>query len=243
MLRSPPLSTIIAGQGLPKIDRGQGVYVWDASGKQYIDGSGGPAVYSLGHGSPEVNAAIADQLERVAHGYRYLFTSDPLEELTDLIRARCGPELSDMVFVSGGSEAVESGLKLALQYHSARGEPHRRRFISRARSWHGNTLGALSVSDFFERRAPFEGSLLDVSFVSAANDYRLPCEARKAAEFFAAELDGEIERRGASTIAAFIFEPVVGAAGGVVPAPPGYSRAVQEVCDRHGVLQIGRAHV
>ncbi|MBM3519683.1 MAG: aminotransferase class III-fold pyridoxal phosphate-dependent enzyme, partial [Alphaproteobacteria bacterium] len=137
---------------LPKVAWAKGSYVHDADGKRYIDGSGGPAVYCIGHSNEEVNTAITAQLERIAHGYRYNFTSDALEELTAIIRERAGGSLQHMVYVTGGSEAVESCLKLALQYHAARGEMSRRRFIARERSWHGNTLGALSVSGFHERK-------------------------------------------------------------------------------------------
>ena len=109
---------------LPKIAYGKGSYLYDTDGKQYIDGSGGPAVFCLGHGNEEVNAAIKAQLDRIAHGYRYTFTSDPLEQLMEIVRRACGASsgLTRMIFVSSGSEAVESCLKIALQYHSARGE-------------------------------------------------------------------------------------------------------------------------
>jgi hypothetical protein len=227
-------------QALPKVARGKGIYVYDTTGKRYIDASGGPVVYCLGHGNEEVNAAITLQLSRIAHGYRYMFTSDPAEELRDLIVEACGPDLEHMVFVSGGSEAVESALKLALQYHTARGERSRRRFISRRRSWHGNTLGALSVSDFLVRRAPFEGALIEASFVSAVNAYRPPAGVSTAdlSDHGIAELEAEILRVGSDKVAAFIFEPVVGAAGGAVPAPAGYAAGIRAVCDRYGVLMI-----
>ena len=225
---------------LPRIVRGEGSYVYDAAGRRYLDGSGGPAAFSIGHGNREVNAAIARQLEKVACGYRYLFTSEPLEELTSLLLARCGPEFEHIVYSSSGSEAVESAMKVALQYWDARGLPTKKRFVARERSYHGNTLGALSVTGFLERRRPFEGSLLDVSFVSAANTYR-PLLGLAAPELTAAladELDARIKALGSEHVAAFIFEPVVGAAGGVVPAPPGYAKAVRAVCDRHDVLVI-----
>ncbi len=232
--------------GLPKVAYGRGIYVYDVSGNRYIDASGGPAVYSLGHGNEEVNATLKQQLDKIAHGYRYTFTSDALEELESLVTAGCGPNYQDMVFVTGGSEAVEGALKIALQYHTAKGEISRRRFISRRRSWHGNTLGALGVSEFLDRRAAFEGALVEASHVSAANVYRPPADtgtgvpiaAADIATFCANELSTEIERLGAKHVAAFIFEPVVGAAGGVVPAPPGYARAMREVCTRYGVLMI-----
>lgn len=228
------------GIGLPKVAYGKGIYVYDVHGNRYIDASGGPAVYSLGHGNEEVNEALKRQLDKIAHGYRYTFTSDALEELESLVTEACGADFADMVFVTGGSEAVEGALKIALQYHTARGEKSRRRFISRRRSWHGNTLGALGVSEFLDRRAAFEGALVEASHVSAANAYRPPPGVRPAdiAAFCAAELAAEIERLGPQHVAAFIFEPVVGAAGGVVPAPPGYAKAMREVCTRYGVLMI-----
>jgi hypothetical protein len=234
-------SISVAAPQLPKVKWARGAYLHDAAGKTYIDGSGGPAVYCIGHANAEVNQAIKDQLDRIAHGYRYNFTSDALEELTEIIGARCGGSLRSMVFVTGGSEAVESCLKLALQYQTAIGQTSRRRFIARERSWHGNTLGALSVSGFLERQAAFEGALMPVVRLSPANEYRpigdavTPEEAGAAA---ARELEEAILSAGPETIAAFIFEPVVGAAGGCVPAPPGYARAVREICDRHGVVMI-----
>jgi adenosylmethionine-8-amino-7-oxononanoate aminotransferase len=225
---------------LPRIVRGEGSYVYDADGRCYLDGSGGPAAFSIGHGNREVNAAIGAQLEQVACGYRYLFTSEALEELTSLLLRECGPGFAHIVYSLSGSEAMESAMKVALQYWNARGRPGKKRFIARERSYHGNTLGALSLSGFLERRRPFEGSLLDVSFVSAADAYRplrgLPAEALAAA--LAEELDARITALGAEQVAAFVFEPVVGAAGGAVPAPAGYARAIRAVCDRHDVLLI-----
>src|SRR4030095_1498402 len=189
---------------------------------------------------PEVNEAIKQQLDRVAHGYRYNFTSDPLEELTEIVANRCGPGYERMIFTTGGSEAVESALKVALHFHTANGEPSRRRFIARRRSWHGNTLGALSVSEFKERRDPFEGALIPVSHLSAANTSRPPAglAPSQVAQHCARELEEEILRLGARNVAAFIFEPVVGAARRAVPAPDGYACLIRDICDRHGVLMI-----
>ena len=225
---------------LPKVARASGCYVTDTNGKQYIDGSGGPAVFSLGHTHPEVNAAIEEQLGRIAHGYRYSFTSDALERLTELIQHQAGPGFEHIVFVTGGSEAMESALKIAMQYHWTLGEPSRKRFIARKRSYHGNTLGALAVSEFLQRREPYEGALTECSFVSSANNYRLPEGVAESQlhDYLADELEQEILRHGPENIAAFVIEPVVGAAGGVVPAPEGYAMKIREVCDRHGVLLI-----
>ena len=225
---------------LPRISHGKGSYLYDQSGKAYLDGSGGPAVFCLGHAHPEVNAAISAQLDSIAYAYRYLFTSSALESLSEAILRLSGGCFKDVLYSADGSEAVESALKVALQHFAARGLMKKRRFIARRRSWHGNTLGALSVSGFAARRRAFEGSLLDVIFVSAANVYRPPrdCEPGALAAHLAAELEHSILEAGPETVAAFIYEPIVGAAGGVVPAPPGYAAAVAQVCRKYDVLVI-----
>ncbi len=233
-------SNIHATGALPKVSWAKGSYVYDVDGRRYIDGSGGPAVYCIGHSNAEVNDAIKHQLDKIAHGYRYNFTSDALEELTDIIRGHVGGDLSHVIYVTGGSEAVEGCLKLALQYQSAIGQHSRRRFIARERSWHGNTLGALSVSGFLERKRPYEGALVPASHLSPANVYRpVPgATAETAGEACAQELEDEILRLGPENVCAFIFEPVVGAAGGCVPVPVGYAKRVRDICDRYGVLMI-----
>jgi adenosylmethionine-8-amino-7-oxononanoate aminotransferase len=225
---------------LPRIVRGRGSYLFDAAGKRYLDGSGGPAIFSVGHAHPEVNAAIVRQLEEIAYGYRYLYTSSALEDLTAMLLRLSGGNFSDVIFTGSGSEAVESALKIALQHFWVRGLTQKRRFIARERSWHGNTLGALSVSGFAERRQAFEGSLLDVAFVSAANSYRMPdgVSAGTLVAHLAGELEARIQALGPEHVAAFIFEPIVGAAGGVVPAPPGYAQAIYSVCRKYDVLVI-----
>ena len=234
------VSTSVVASALPKVAYGKGGYVTDTAGKTYVDGSGGPAVYSLGYGHPEVTEAIKAQLDTIMHGYRYTFTSDPLEELTAAILQGCGAPFAGVVMVSGGSEAMESCLKIALQYHAATGQMSRRRFISRQRSWHGNTLGVLALSGFAERRAPYEGALMPASLLSPVNAYRPPegVSAHDVARHCAQELETEILSLGAENVAAFVFEPVVGAAGGVVPAPAGYAAMVRDICTRHGVLMI-----
>ena len=239
-MSSQPAANLKDTNALPKVVRAKGSYLWDADGKQYIDGSGGPAVYCLGHANAEVNRAICDQLDLLAHGYRYNFTTDALEQLTEIIRARCGGTLREMVYVTGGSEAVESSLKIALQYQTAIGQKSRRKFISRQRSWHGNTLGALGLSGFAERTLAYEGAFIPSVKISSANAYRpiAGATAETAGAACAAELEAAILREGPETVAGFVFEPVVGAAGGCVPAPEGYAKAVREICTRYGVLMI-----
>ena len=185
-------------------------------------------------------ADSADPVERIAYAYRYLYTSSALEELTAMLLQLCGGDFRQVIYSGSGSEAMESALKIALQYFAARGLMKKRHFIARDRSWHGNTLGVLSLSGFAQRRRAFEGSLLNVSFVSAANTYRPP--AGVGSEGLVPYLSAELERRilevGPETVAAFVFEPIVGAAGGVVPAPEGYARAIQAVCRKYDVLLI-----
>ena len=225
---------------LSRITRGQGSYLYDESGKAYLDGSGGPAIFCLGHAHPEVNAAITRQLENIAYAYRYLFSSSALEGLNALLLKLSGHLYKDILYSGSGSEAVESALKVALQHFAARGLMQKRRFISRRRSWHGDSLGALSVSGFAARRQSFEGGLLDACFVSAANFYRPPegCEPGALVDFLARELEQAILNQGPENVAAFIFEPIVGAAGGVVPAPPGYATAIAAICRRYDVVLI-----
>jgi adenosylmethionine-8-amino-7-oxononanoate aminotransferase len=233
-----PSANDITQGALPRISHGRGVYLWDTTGRQYIDGSGGPAVFSIGHGDPRVNAAVAGQMDRIAYAYRYLFTTDPLEEMSAILRNVTG--LHDMVYTTSGSEAVESAVKIALQYHFDRGDPGRVNFIGRRRSWHGNTLMATALSGFQDRQRAFAGALPAVGRVSAANAYRRPEGVTREGlvAHLAAELEAEIVRLGPETVAAFIFEPVVGAAGGALPAPDGYAKAIAGVCRRHGVLVI-----
>jgi len=136
-------------------------------------------------------------------------------------RRRLVSDIENIIYISSGSEAIESALKIALQYHWVRGDQNRTLFISRKRSYHGNTLGALSISGFSQRRKHFENSLIPCSFVSAANVYRPAVDGGEEAltDFLADELEQEILQQGAENIAAFVFEPVVGAAGGIIPAP------------------------
>lgn len=227
-------------QRLPRVTHGKGCEIFDDEGKRYLDGSGGPALFSLGYTHPEVNEAITEQLSRIQFGYSTTFTTDAIDGLADLIAEEAGPELKYTSFVSGGSEAIETALKVALQYHAAQGNPGRIHFIARRQSWHGYTLGALSVSGHPARRRPYENVLMPVTFVSPANEYRPPLGATREnlTEFLANELEQTILRIGPGKVAGFLFEPVVGAAGGAVPCPPGYAQKVREICDRYGVLMI-----
>lgn len=220
---------------------GHGCYLVDAEGKQYLDGSGGAAVSCLGHGDPDIVAAIQAQAARLAFAHTGFFTSEPAEALCDLLVAHAPGELDRVYLVSGGSEAVEAALKLARQYFMEIGEPQRRHIIARKQSYHGNTLGALAAGGNLWRREPFAPLLMDVSHVSACYEYaEKPAEETAIAygQRLATELEQQILSLGADQVMAFIAEPVVGATAGAVPAVDGYFQAVREVCDRYGVLLI-----
>lgn len=220
---------------------GEGCYLVDASGKRYFDGSGGAAVSCLGHGDPEVIAAVKTQVEKLAFAHTGFFTSEPAEKLADLLIANAPGELDRVLFVSGGSEANEAAIKLARQYFVEKGETNRRFLIARRQSYHGNTLGALAVGGNQWRRKQFAPLLVDVSHISPCFEYadRSPEESTfDYGQRVAQELEDEILRLGTDSVIAFLAEPVVGATAGAVPAVEGYFTRIREICDRYGVLLI-----
>ncbi|MCV2867006.1 aspartate aminotransferase family protein [Defluviimonas sp. WL0002] len=225
----------------PRAVRGQGCYIFDETGKAYLDASGGAAVSCLGHSDPDVIAAVQNQVAQLAFAHTGFFTSGPSEDLADLLIANAPGSLDRVYFVSGGSEAVEAAIKLARQYHLERGDPGRRRLIARRQSYHGNTLGALAAGGNQWRRQPFEPLLIEVSHIAPCYEYVLR-EAGESAEDYglraAQELEDEILRLGPGNVMAFIAEPVGGATIGAVPPVPGYFRRIREICDRYGVLLI-----
>jgi adenosylmethionine-8-amino-7-oxononanoate aminotransferase len=220
---------------------GEGCYLIDAAGKRYFDGSGGAAVSCLGHGDPEIVRAVQDQVAQLAFAHTGFFTSDPAEDLADLLIEHAPGDLDRVYFVSGGSEATEAAMKLARQYFVERGEPQRRHIIARRQSYHGNTIGALSAGGNQWRRAQFEPILIDVSHIAPCYEYAEKGEGESSAEYgqrVAQELEDEILRLGPDTVMAFMAEPVVGATLGAVPAVEGYFARIREICDKYGVLLI-----
>src|SRR5437868_1949747 len=214
-----------------------GITITDADGRTYIDASGGAAVSCLGHGHPEVLAAMHAQIDRVAYAHTSFFTTEVAEELADTLVADA-PGMGYAYFVSGGSEAIEAALKLARQYFVEAGEPERSVFIGRRQSYHGNTLGALAVGGNEWRRKQFAPLLIDVGRVSPCYEYRDRAAdetAEQYSERLARELEAKIEEIGPKRVIAFVAETIVGATLGAVPATPGYFRGIREVCDRHGV--------
>jgi hypothetical protein len=226
---------------LPRAKKGDGIYIIDADGKRYLDASGGAAVSCLGHSDSDVIQAIKDQAETLAFAHTAFFTSEAAEELANLLIGKAPDGIEVVYFVSGGSEAMEAALKMARQYFLEVGEPVRTKFIARRQSYHGNTLGALSVGGNVWRREPFEAMLMDVRHIQPCYAYRNQLEGETEKEYglrAADELEAEIQRLGPETVIAFVAETVVGATAGVVPPVKGYFKRIRDICDRHGVLLI-----
>ncbi|PWE33777.1 aspartate aminotransferase family protein [Maritimibacter sp. 55A14] len=225
----------------PQVASGAGVYLYDTDGKQYFDGSGGAAVSCLGHGDPDVIAAVKAQLDAIAFAHTGFFTSAPAESLADKLIEHAPPGIERVYLVSGGSEAMEAALKLARQYYLEIGQPDRHRVIARRQSYHGNTLGALATGGNMWRREPFAPLMVETSHIAPCYAYREQASGENAKAYgrrAADELEAEIARLGSQNVMAFVAEPVVGATAGAVPPAPGYFKRIREICDRHGVLLI-----
>jgi adenosylmethionine-8-amino-7-oxononanoate aminotransferase len=216
------------------ISHGSGIYLYDVDGKRYIDGSGGALVVNVGHGRSEVIEAINQQLRQAAYIHGTMFTSEPLEtyaaELASIV------PISDprFFFLSSGSEVVEAAIKLARQIQLARGESERSLVIGRHQSYHGMSLGALSVSGRPALRNPFLDMMLDMPHIDPPYPYRNPATGEEIASL----LEEEIIRHGAHRVAAFIAEPISGAGLGSIVPPPDYWPVIRQICDRYGVLLI-----
>ena len=228
-------------QPYPVAVSAKGMTITDTTGKVYLDMSGGAAVSCLGHGHPDVVAAIQHQVETLAFAHTAFFTNEPQEELASRIAARFSEPGARVYFASGGSEANETALKVAWQYWAARGHPNKKVIIGRDHSYHGNTFGVLSASGNDARRRASAAPLVNWPRIPPCYAYRErrneePIEVYSARA--AAYLDDAIRRAGADKVAAFICEPVVGSSLGVVAAAPGYLSRVREICDRHDVLFI-----
>lgn len=225
----------------PEIERAQGIYLYDREGREYIDGSAGAAVANIGHGRREIAAVLERQASTVAFVHGSRFTSRPLIEASARVAAFAPEALSRVYFVSGGSEATETALKLARQYYLDRdGSSGKYLAIARWHGFHGNTLAALSMSGHVPRRRRYTPLLLDFPHVAQAYCYR--CQFGLTYSGCGLECAHDLERMlksvGPEYVAAFICEPVVGAAAGALVPPPGYLRAVRDICSRYDVLLI-----
>jgi len=225
----------------PTATGGEGMVLRDRDGREHIDASGGAAVSCLGHGHPDVLAAMHAQIDKLAYAHTSFFTTDAAEELADHLIARAPAGMESVYFCSSGSEAIEACLKMARHYFVEKGEARRVNFISRRQSYHGITLGALSVGGRMKDRAPFEQMLMPGHHISPCYEYRGRRADETSEEYglrVADELEAKILELGPETVCAFVAETVVGATLGAVPAAPGYFKRIREICDRHGVLLI-----
>lgn len=225
----------------PMAARGDGVYLYDRDGKQYLDGSGGAAVSCLGHGHPRVIAAIRKQLEQLPFAHTAFFTNEPQEDLAARLAARFPERDARVCFLAGGSEANEAAMKLARQYWKASGQHGRCLYISRRMSYHGNTLGALSLSGFPGRRELYADILSDWPKITQCFAYHNQAADETERDYgfrCANELERAIVDAGPENVIAFVAETVAGATLGAVPPPAGYFRRIREICDKYDVLLI-----
>ena len=229
-----------SGDRKPFFDRAEGVYVWATNGDRYVDASSGAMVSNIGHSNPRVLAAMRAQMARGTFAYRLHFESEPAERLATLIGKLSPPGLNRVFFASGGSETVESALKLARQYAIAKGEPQRTEIISRFPSYHGSTFGALAVTGYDPLTAPFAPMLRAMPKIPAPRAYldrdNLSNEERGLK--YADVLKEKIEEIGSERALAFIMEPVGGASTGALVAPDSYYQRIRDICDEYGVLLI-----
>jgi adenosylmethionine-8-amino-7-oxononanoate aminotransferase len=226
----------------PTVVRGEGIYLFDTDGKRYIDGSGGSAaVTSIGHGVEEVVEAMTRQARTLAYSPTHAFSTEAIEDCARIIVEDFAPAGLDRVwFVSGGSEATENAVKMALQYQRDRGQGSRHLVIGRWSSFHGATLGALAYGGNAGRRRVYSPFLSNAEHIAPCFPYR--CSANSACPecdlSCAHQLERLIRQVGPENVAAFIAEPVVGATLGAVAATPGYFQEIREICDRYGVVFI-----
>ncbi|WML40234.1 aspartate aminotransferase family protein [Neobacillus sp. OS1-2] len=224
----------------PVIDYGKGVYLYDMEGKKYLDASSGAVTANIGHGVSEIIEAMQEQAKKVSFVYRSQFTSDAAEKLAKKIADWTPGDLNWSFFVNSGSEATETAMKMAIQYWQEQGIHTKTKVLSRWVSYHGITLGALSMSGHTGRRARFVPLLEDFPVINPPYCYRCPynLEAPTCGYACANELELAIKRIGADQIAAFIAEPVIGASGGAIAPPKDYFKTIKKICEDNNILFI-----
>ena len=224
----------------PELDRAEGIYMWDTSGKRYIDGSSGAMVSNIGHSNPAVLDAMRAQMDKSTFGYRLHFETGPSEDLARKTAALAPEGLDRVFFVSGGSEAVESALKMARQYALTQGQAQRTKVISRYPSYHGSTLGALAITGYAPMTAPFDPMMHTMPKIPAPRAYLdgLDMDDPATGLFYANMLEDKILQEGPATVLAFIVEPVGGASTGALVPPAGYMARIRQICDQYNVLLI-----
>ncbi|SEO05224.1 Adenosylmethionine-8-amino-7-oxononanoate aminotransferase [Pseudorhodobacter antarcticus] len=224
----------------PVLDRASGIYMWDTAGKRYIDGSSGAMVSNLGHSDPAVLDAMRAQMDKATFGYRLHFQTESSDDLARMTADLAPAGLNKVFFVSGGSEAVESTLKLARQYVLTQGQPQRFKVISRYPSYHGCTLGALAITGYAPMTAPFDPMMQRMPKIPAPRAYLdgLNPDDRATGLHYANMLETAILQEGPDTVLAFIVEPIGGASTGALVPPVGYMQRIREICTQYGVLLI-----
>ena len=230
-------------KALPVAAHGEGCWITDTSGRRYLDASGQAAVVSIGHGVREVADALAAQASQLAFAHTTQFHSASAEKLAARLLALAPPNFrrGRVYFTSGGSEATETAIKLARQFHLESGAPSRFRIVSRRQSYHGSTLGAMAVSGNVARRAPYQPLLPEWGHIAPCFCYHCPFQKKfpECALACAEDLNTLLTAdTGANSIAAFVFEPVVGATLGAAAPPDGYAQRVAAICREHKILLI-----
>lgn len=224
----------------PTVDRGDGITIYDTAGKPYLDGSGGAAVVGIGHGIREITEAMLRQAEKISFAHGSQFTSQAAIDLASKL-VQLSPEgLNKVYFLSGGSEAVETAVKMARQFQVERGRPEKYKVISRWTSYHGNTLGALALSGHTGRRRLYLPLLLHTPHIAPAYCYRCPfgLEPEGCDLECALDLERAVLYEGPDSVSAFIAEPIVGATAGALVPKDGYFQKIREICDRYDMLLI-----
>lgn len=230
----------IVGGAYPVAKQGRGAYITDIHGKKYLDASSGAMTANIGHGVPEVARAIYEQAQTIAYVFRGQFTSEPAEMLARKIAEMAPGDLNSVFFVNSGSEATEIALKIAVQYWQEIGRPEKNRVISRWLSYHGVTLGALSMSGHPLRREKYQPLLKDFPGIVPPYCYRCPFRQTypECGLLCADDAETAIRRIGPDSVAAIIVETVTGASGGVIVPPPGYYQRLAEICRKYQILLI-----
>jgi adenosylmethionine-8-amino-7-oxononanoate aminotransferase len=223
------------------VTHGKGVFLFDDKGREYIDGSSGAMTANIGHGVAEIGEVMRKQAGEVAFTFRTQFTNEPSERLAKKLTSLAPGDLNWAFFANSGSEASEFAMRVALQYWREKGQPSKVKVLSRHVSYHGMTMGAVSMSGHESRRGDYGSLLHPFPVVPPAYAYRHAADGADLESYARdsiAAWEQAIDRQGVATVAAVIAEPIVGAAGGVLVPPPGYFRLLLELCQRLGVLLI-----
>ncbi len=224
---------------LPFIEKAEGIYIWDHTGKKYLDGSSGAINCNIGHGNNRIANRLAEQARKAVFAYRTQFENEPAHRYSAELVKNLAPHLQRVFFVSSGSEAVESAMKLCRQYFFNRGEKSRTQFISRTPSYHGSTLGALALTSYAPLEIPFRAMMNSYPKIPAPYCYRCPYNKRATCNLECAwALEKAILEQGPDSVAAFVAEPIGGASTGAVVPPKGYFRVIEDICHKYGILLI-----